>query len=224
MIAHHCPCWGCKCHGFSLPGYLFYFHVHNRPPLDQHIHSLLLFAVFGGSVSTMLEVFKRNNMVLELFRSSVAILQGTWFYQVKTTSQTHRWRKLTTSFDSGKIGNIHNVSDRVCAVSSEWTRVGSGKAWQHYVHHHVLLLALCCGSTDCGHLLLWSVLVRGHGHFGWTKKFPLTLFCLHYAHNLSRSSKWCDGRQIGDMEMGLRKCTASDSSAQKALLQESDEE
>lgn len=85
VIAHHCPCWGCKCHGFSLPGFLFYFHVHNRPHLDQHIHSLLLFAVFAGSASTMLEVFKRDNMMLELFRSSVAILQGTWFYQVKTT-------------------------------------------------------------------------------------------------------------------------------------------
>ncbi|XP_053547473.1 transmembrane protein 45B-like [Bombina bombina] len=65
-----------------IEGFLFYFHVHNRPPLDQHIHSLLLFAVFGGAVSIMIEVFIRNHIVLELFRSSLAILQGTWFYQI----------------------------------------------------------------------------------------------------------------------------------------------
>ncbi|KAL7853918.1 hypothetical protein AOLI_G00207620 [Acnodon oligacanthus] len=65
-----------------VEGFLFYFHVHNRPPLDQHIHSLLLVAVFGGAASTMLEVFLQDNTLLELFRSSLAIMQGTWFYQI----------------------------------------------------------------------------------------------------------------------------------------------
>ncbi|XP_018591839.2 transmembrane protein 45B [Scleropages formosus] len=65
-----------------VEGFLFYFHVHNRPSLDKHIHSLLLVAVFAGSASTFLEVFKRDHPVLELFRSSVAILQGTWFFQI----------------------------------------------------------------------------------------------------------------------------------------------
>lgn len=64
------------------PGFLFYYHVHNRPDLDAHIHTLLLVAVFGGSASTMLEVFLRNNFLLELFGSCMFILQGTWFYQV----------------------------------------------------------------------------------------------------------------------------------------------
>nr|XP_045002202.1 transmembrane protein 45B isoform X3 [Jaculus jaculus] len=63
-------------------GFLFYYHVHNRPPLDQHIHSLLLFALFGGSVSVSLEVILRDNIVLELFRTSLLILQGTWFWQI----------------------------------------------------------------------------------------------------------------------------------------------
>uniref|UniRef100_A0A4W4EDP7 Transmembrane protein 45B n=1 Tax=Electrophorus electricus TaxID=8005 RepID=A0A4W4EDP7_ELEEL len=65
-----------------IEGFLFYFHVHNRPALDQHIHSLLLVAVFSGSASTMLEVFMRDNSLLELIRSSLAIVQGTWFYQI----------------------------------------------------------------------------------------------------------------------------------------------
>ncbi|XP_041030078.1 transmembrane protein 45B [Carcharodon carcharias] len=63
-------------------GFLFYFHVQNRPPLDQHIHSLLLTTVFGGSLIIMLEVFLRDNLALELFRTSLAILQGTWFWQI----------------------------------------------------------------------------------------------------------------------------------------------
>ncbi|XP_003417460.1 transmembrane protein 45B [Loxodonta africana] len=63
-------------------GFLFYYHVHNRPPLDQHIHSLLLFAVFGGAISVSLEVILRDNIVLELFRTSLIILQGTWFWQI----------------------------------------------------------------------------------------------------------------------------------------------
>ncbi|XP_060910803.1 transmembrane protein 45B [Labrus mixtus] len=65
-----------------VEGFLFYFHVHSRPPLDAHIHSLLLVAVFGGSASTMLEVFIRDNIVLELLRSCLFFLQGSWFYQI----------------------------------------------------------------------------------------------------------------------------------------------
>ncbi|KAI4553156.1 hypothetical protein MJT46_016450 [Ovis ammon polii x Ovis aries] len=63
-------------------GFLFYYHVHNRPPLDQHIHSLLLYAVFGGALSLSVEVVLRDNIVLELFRTSLLLLQATWFWQI----------------------------------------------------------------------------------------------------------------------------------------------
>ncbi|KAM8927597.1 transmembrane protein 45B [Pelodytes ibericus] len=65
-----------------IEGFLFYYHVHNRPALDQHIHSLLIVAVFGAALGIMIEVFQRNNFVLELLRSSLTILQGTWFWQI----------------------------------------------------------------------------------------------------------------------------------------------
>lgn len=65
-----------------VEGFLFYYHVHSRPPLDAHIHSLLLVAVFGGSATTMLEVFMRDHIILELFRACMFILQGSWFYQI----------------------------------------------------------------------------------------------------------------------------------------------
>ncbi|XP_063112147.1 transmembrane protein 45B isoform X2 [Cavia porcellus] len=65
-----------------IEGFLFYYHVHDRPPLDKHIHSLLLFALFGASISIALEVIFRDNIVLELFRTSILIFQGTWFWQI----------------------------------------------------------------------------------------------------------------------------------------------
>ncbi|XP_061904566.1 transmembrane protein 45B-like [Entelurus aequoreus] len=65
-----------------VEGFLFYYHVHSRPPLDAHIHSLLLVAVFSGSISTMVEVFMRDHLILELLRACLFILQGSWFYQI----------------------------------------------------------------------------------------------------------------------------------------------
>ncbi|XP_055035940.2 transmembrane protein 45B [Misgurnus anguillicaudatus] len=150
-----------------VEGFLFYFHVHNRPPLDKHIHSLLLVAVFGGSASTMLEVFKRDNPVLEIFRCSVAILQGTWFYQI------------------GFV--LYPLS---------------GPEWDLEAHDNIMFITMCF----CWHYAV-AILIVGviYGVVFW-------------------SSKWCIGRQMGDMELGLRKSTPSDPSSQKALLQESDEE
>ncbi|XP_074528570.1 transmembrane protein 45B [Halichoeres trimaculatus] len=65
-----------------VEGFLFYFHVRNRPLLDAHIHSLLLVAVFFGSASALLEVFIKDNIILELLRACLFILQGSWFYQI----------------------------------------------------------------------------------------------------------------------------------------------
>ncbi|XP_049634269.1 transmembrane protein 45B [Suncus etruscus] len=65
-----------------VEGFLFYYHVQNRPPLDQHIHSMLLTALFAGSTTLFVEVFLQDNVVLELFRTSLLLLQGTWFWQI----------------------------------------------------------------------------------------------------------------------------------------------
>ncbi|GAA6105666.1 transmembrane protein 45B [Tachysurus ichikawai] len=150
-----------------VEGFLFYFHVHNRPALDQHIHSLLLVAVFGGAASTMLEAFLRDNVLLEVFRSSLAILQGTWFYQ---------------------IGFVLYPLN--------------GDEWNEEDHGNIMFITMC--------------------------------FCWHYAVALlivgvNYSTVWWitnrhGGKQMADLEFSLRKTTHSDSSSQKALLQESDEE
>ncbi|XP_061608003.1 transmembrane protein 45B [Phyllopteryx taeniolatus] len=65
-----------------VEGFLFYFHVLSRPPLDAHIHSLLVVAVFSGSASTMMEVFIRDHIILEMVKGCLFILQGSWFFQI----------------------------------------------------------------------------------------------------------------------------------------------
>ncbi|XP_007893908.1 transmembrane protein 45B [Callorhinchus milii] len=65
-----------------IEGFLFYYHVHGREMLDIHVHILLLVAVFGASIGSFLEIFFRGNILLELFRASLCILQGSWFWQI----------------------------------------------------------------------------------------------------------------------------------------------
>ncbi|KAF0021382.1 hypothetical protein F2P81_026365 [Scophthalmus maximus] len=50
--------------------------------LDVHVHQLLLFAVFGGALVASLEVFHRGNIILELLRCTLTVLQGSWFWQI----------------------------------------------------------------------------------------------------------------------------------------------
>ncbi|XP_029030001.1 transmembrane protein 45B [Betta splendens] len=65
-----------------VEGFLFHYHVHSRPPLDAHIHTLLLVPVFAGSACFMLEAFLRDNVILELLGACLFVLQGSWFYQI----------------------------------------------------------------------------------------------------------------------------------------------
>uniref|UniRef100_A0A8C5QRN5 Transmembrane protein 45B n=1 Tax=Leptobrachium leishanense TaxID=445787 RepID=A0A8C5QRN5_9ANUR len=83
-----------------IEGFLFYYHVHGRAMLDVHIHLLLLVAVFAGALCVFLEVFHRGNIILELFRTSLCILQGSWFWQVGMISLSF---SLQTAFHFSNI-------------------------------------------------------------------------------------------------------------------------
>ncbi|KAJ3590807.1 hypothetical protein NHX12_008755 [Muraenolepis orangiensis] len=65
-----------------VEGFLFYYHLHSRPPLDAHVHTLLLVPVFAGSANAMLQVFVNDHLLLELFLAGLFFLQGSWFYQI----------------------------------------------------------------------------------------------------------------------------------------------
>ncbi|XP_077463890.1 transmembrane protein 45A [Stigmatopora argus] len=67
---------------FFNEGFLFLFHLHGRSALDVHLHMLLVYAIFGGAVVAFLEVFHRGNILLELLRCTLTLLQGSWFWQI----------------------------------------------------------------------------------------------------------------------------------------------
>ncbi|KAJ8351814.1 hypothetical protein SKAU_G00232900 [Synaphobranchus kaupii] len=67
---------------FFTEGFLFLYHLHGRDMLDVHVHQLLLYAVFGGALTSFLEVFQRGNILLELLRAALCLLQGSWFWQI----------------------------------------------------------------------------------------------------------------------------------------------
>uniref|UniRef100_UPI0037E8F807 transmembrane protein 45A n=1 Tax=Semicossyphus pulcher TaxID=241346 RepID=UPI0037E8F807 len=67
---------------FFNEGFLFLYHLHGRSMLDVHVHQLLLYAIFGGAFVSFLEVFHRGNIILELLRCTLTLLQGSWFWQI----------------------------------------------------------------------------------------------------------------------------------------------
>ncbi|KAJ0032121.1 hypothetical protein NQD34_002202 [Periophthalmus magnuspinnatus] len=70
------------CVAFFNEGFLFLYHLHGRAMLDVMVHQLLLYAIFGQALIAFLEVFHRGNVILELMRSALTILQGSWFWQI----------------------------------------------------------------------------------------------------------------------------------------------
>ncbi|XP_038127650.1 transmembrane protein 45A [Cyprinodon tularosa] len=67
---------------FFNEGFLFLYHLHGRAMLDVHVHQLLLYAVFGEGLVAFLEVFHRGNIILELLRCTLTLLQGSWFWEI----------------------------------------------------------------------------------------------------------------------------------------------
>uniref|UniRef100_A0A8C7XJW1 Transmembrane protein 45a n=1 Tax=Oryzias sinensis TaxID=183150 RepID=A0A8C7XJW1_9TELE len=67
---------------FFNEGFLFLYHLHGRSMLDVHVHQLLLYAVFAQAIVAFLEVFHRGNIILELLRCTLTILQGSWFWEI----------------------------------------------------------------------------------------------------------------------------------------------
>ncbi|NXT64079.1 TM45B protein, partial [Chaetops frenatus] len=65
-----------------VEGLLFCFRDYSDAVLDQHLHSLLAMAIFAGALCALLEVFLRNHIILETFRTSSFLLQGSWLWQI----------------------------------------------------------------------------------------------------------------------------------------------
>ncbi|KAL0600628.1 Transmembrane protein 45A, partial [Plecturocebus cupreus] len=64
-----------------VEAFIFYNHTHGREMLDIFVHQLLVLVIFLTGLIAFLEFLVRNNVLLELLRSSLILLQGSWFFQ-----------------------------------------------------------------------------------------------------------------------------------------------
>ena len=69
---------------FFLPltAFVFYNHIHGREMLDIFVHKLLVLVIFSTGLVAFLELFIQANITVELLRTSLFLLQGSWFWQV----------------------------------------------------------------------------------------------------------------------------------------------
>ncbi|KAM7132523.1 transmembrane protein 45A isoform 2-T6 [Molossus nigricans] len=65
-----------------VEAFVFYNHTHGREILDIFVHQLLVLVVFLSGLVAFIELFTRNNVTVELLRSSFILLQGSWFWQI----------------------------------------------------------------------------------------------------------------------------------------------
>ncbi|XP_047419030.1 transmembrane protein 45A isoform X2 [Sciurus carolinensis] len=68
--------------GLFVEAFIFYNHTHGREMLDIFMHQLLFLVSFLTGLVAFLEFLIRNNVLLELLRSSLILLQGSWFWQI----------------------------------------------------------------------------------------------------------------------------------------------
>ncbi|KAL6091715.1 hypothetical protein STEG23_031842 [Scotinomys teguina] len=62
--------------------FIFHNHTHGRTLVDAYGHQLLSLAIFLAALVAFIEFLTKNNVLLELLRSSFTMLHGLWFYQV----------------------------------------------------------------------------------------------------------------------------------------------
>ncbi|XP_008568569.1 PREDICTED: transmembrane protein 45A isoform X2 [Galeopterus variegatus] len=65
-----------------VEAFIFYNHTHGREMLDIFVHQLLVLVIFLTGLVAFLEFLTWNNVLLELLRSSLILLQGIWFWQI----------------------------------------------------------------------------------------------------------------------------------------------
>lgn len=59
-----------------------YNHTHGRVVVDIFLHKILALVTVLTSVVSFMEVLTKNNITLELLRSSLILVQGTWLWHV----------------------------------------------------------------------------------------------------------------------------------------------
>ncbi|XP_024920420.1 transmembrane protein 45A isoform X5 [Cynoglossus semilaevis] len=115
---------------FFNEGFLFLYHLHGRSALDVHVHQLLLYAIFGVAIVAALEVFQRGNIILELLRCCLTVVQGTWFWQIGFVL----YPPGGADWDQKDVGNMMFIT-----MCYSW-----------HLAFSMLIVALLYSATSCG--------------------------------------------------------------------------
>ncbi|XP_003469299.1 transmembrane protein 45A [Cavia porcellus] len=67
---------------FFVETFIFHNHTHGREMLDIFVHQMLVLVSFVTGLLAFMEFLMRNNVLLELLRTSLILLQGSWFWQI----------------------------------------------------------------------------------------------------------------------------------------------
>ncbi|XP_005386356.1 PREDICTED: transmembrane protein 45A-like isoform X2 [Chinchilla lanigera] len=62
--------------------FIFQNHTHGREVLDVFVHQMLVLVSFLAGLLAFMEFLTRNNVLLELLRTSLILLQGSWLWQI----------------------------------------------------------------------------------------------------------------------------------------------
>ncbi|KAM7248137.1 hypothetical protein CapIbe_000176 [Capra ibex] len=65
-----------------VEAFVFYNHIHGREMLDIFVHKLLVLVIFSTGLVAFLELFIQANITVELLRTSLFLLHGSWFWQI----------------------------------------------------------------------------------------------------------------------------------------------
>ncbi|XP_051047658.1 transmembrane protein 45A [Phodopus roborovskii] len=80
---------------FFVDAFIFHNHTYDRTLVDTFGHQLLSFAIFLAGLVAFIEFLTKNNVILELLRSSLTMLHGMWFLQVAfilyPKNRDHAW-------------------------------------------------------------------------------------------------------------------------------------
>nr|XP_020765407.1 transmembrane protein 45A-like isoform X3 [Odocoileus virginianus texanus] len=65
-----------------VEAFVFYNHTHGREMLDVFVHKLLVLVICFTGLIAFLELFIQAKITVELLRTSLFLLQGSWFWQI----------------------------------------------------------------------------------------------------------------------------------------------
>ena len=67
---------------YAVEGLLFFYHLDGKSGLEVRVHVLLIYAIIGCVVATLLEIVFPTSLLCVTARSFCTVLQGSWFFQI----------------------------------------------------------------------------------------------------------------------------------------------